>query len=237
MGFKIQYGDIADYAGLGVLAGKATAAREAVQRQAAMDRQVMQIQAQRASQERAQAHQKEMNDFDDYMDNMRYQASEAWELEKMGLRSRHDFEMVEAKREMDFQNQMQREQRQQQEMDAKLKAINEAEHLSPTERKDAIIKVRTGVTIPRKKRSPLETFLGEQPVRTGQPIGPQTQPMVNSLRSAMSNLDEASQKQLREIIARGNPAQIKAAYDRVKKTVAPGDLDVGPSARNIYRFG
>jgi len=109
-----------------------------------MDRQVLQVQAQAASQERAQAHQKEMADFDAYMDNLRYQSAEAWEVEKMELRSRHDFEMIEAKREMDFQNQMQREIRQQQEMDTKLKAINEAEYLSPTEKEDAILKVQTG---------------------------------------------------------------------------------------------
>jgi len=134
------------------LAGKATAAREAAARQAAIDRQVMQIQAQQASQVQAQAHQKEMAEFDAYMDNIRYQSAEAWELEKMELRSRHDFEMIEAKRELDFQNQVQREMRKQQEVEVKLKALAEKApvemggdgYLTAQQYQDGVMKIETG---------------------------------------------------------------------------------------------
>ena len=102
MAIKLTYGDVSGYAKLGVLAGKAKADTTAMQLQAAADRQVMQINAQRASQVQAQEHQKEMAEFDSYMDNISYQSGQAWELEKMELRSRHDFEMLESKREMDF---------------------------------------------------------------------------------------------------------------------------------------
>lgn len=194
----------------------------------------MQIQAQTATQQRAQAHQREMAEFDVYMDNIRYQSAEAWELEKMELRSRHDFEMVEASREMDFQSQMQREQRQQQEQDAKIKAIDETEWLSSDEKKAAKFKIMTGASLPRagKGVSPLESFLRE-PTRTGQPITPplkteltrtresQTEVMSNFLRTSIPRVDPESQKQLRAIVAEGNPAKIKAAYDRVQKIVAP----------------
>ena len=229
---KVEHGQVSDYARLGVLAGKATAAREAVARQEARDRQVMAIQAQAATQQRTQAHQKEMAEFDAYMDNIRYQSAEAWELEKMELRSRHDFEMGEAKREMDFQNQMQREQRQQQEMDTKLKAINEAEHLSPQEKEDAVVKIKTGVTIPRRtgeKVSPLESFLKTPTQRTAPPIkseitqvrGAETTTMVGFLKSAKGRLSPTSQASLQKIIDEGNPAKVRAAFNRIKGEVAP----------------
>ena len=158
MAIRVEHGQVSDYARLGVLAGKATAAREAAERQAAMDRQVMQIQAQQASQAQAQAHQKEMTEFDAYMDNIRYQSSEAWELEKMELRSRHDFEMVEAKKEMDFQNQMQREQRQQQEQDMKLKALADKApvemggdgYLSEDQYQAGVLKLKSGYAVPQR---------------------------------------------------------------------------------------
>lgn len=233
MAIRVEYGQVADYAALGVMAGEATAAREAVARQEARDRQVMAIEAQAATQARTQAHQKEMAEFGVYMDNIRYQSAEAWELEKMELRSRHDFDMVEARREMDFTNQMQREQRQQQEQDAKLKAIDETDWLSVDEKKAAKFKIMTGASLPRaEKVSPLESFLRE-PTRTGRQITPpikseiaqtresQTEVMSNFLRTSMPRLDEASQNQLKDIIARGNPTEIKAAYDKIRETVAP----------------
>jgi len=207
MAIRIEYGDVAGYAGLGVLAGKATAEREAVQRQAAMDRQVMQVQAQRASQERAQAHQKEMTEFDAYMDNIRYQSAEAWELEKMELRSRHDFEMIEAKREMDFQNQMQREMRQQQEMDAKIKAINEAEHLSAEERGDAILKVQTGVTIPRRTGQPIDDWRERyMNIAAGDIEKPKTSPgqVAVVLKQVLPTLNAVEQDSVRKVIAGGD---------------------------------
>jgi len=158
MAIRVTYGDVADYARLGVMAGQARAATEAVERQAAMDRQVMQIQAQRASQERAQEHQKQMAEFDAFLDIQKYQRAEAFELEKMELRSRHDFEMVEAKREADFQYQLQREQARKQEMEAKLKALASKApvemggdgFLSREQYEDAVIKVQTGVGVPQR---------------------------------------------------------------------------------------
>ncbi len=147
MAIKLTYGDVSDYAKLGVLAGKAKAETTSMQLQAAADRQVMQINAQRASQVQAQAHQKEMQEFDSYMNNIRYQSSEAWELEKMELSSRHDFEMIESKREMDFMSGLQQEQKQKQEMEVKLKAIQDAEHLSDREKELATLKLQTGVSV------------------------------------------------------------------------------------------
>ena len=149
MAIRIQHGDVADYARLGVMAGQAKAATAAVERQDIMDRQVMQLQAQAASQVRAQEHQKEMREFDSFLDMQKYMAAESFELEKMELRSRHDFEMIEAKREADFVYNMEREQRQKQEMETKLKAINEAPGWSEQEKEDARIKLTTGVSRPR----------------------------------------------------------------------------------------
>ena len=236
MAIRIQHADVADYARLGTLAGQAKAATAAVERQAATDRQVMQIQAQRASQERAQAHQKEMAEFDAFLDTQKYQASQAWEVEKMELRSRHDFEMVEAKREADFQYQIQREQQKKQEQEAKLKAIDEQEGWSDTEKHAARFKIITGASIPRTTGvSPLEELLGQQD-RTGTPIIPpikseitqtretETGVLSNFLRTAIPKLDTESQNQLKDIIARGNPTEIKRAYDRLRKTVAPETL-------------
>lgn len=157
---KISHGDVSDYAKLGTLAGQAKAATAAVERQATLDRQIMQIQAQRASQAQAQAHQKEMAEFDSYMDNIRYQSAEAWELEKMELRSRHDFEMLESKREMDFMSEIQREQRQKQEMDMKLKAISEAEHLSDREKEIATLRVQTGVGVQADRPAGKQSLFG-----------------------------------------------------------------------------
>jgi len=157
MAIRVTYGDVADYARLGVMAGQARAATEAVERQAAMDRQVMQIQAQRASQERAQEHQKQMAEFDAFLDTQKYQRAEAFELEKMELRSRHDFEMVEAKREADFQYQLQREQARKQEMEAKLKALASKApvemggdgFLSAEQYRAGYLKITTGASIPK----------------------------------------------------------------------------------------
>lgn len=177
MAIRIQYGDVAGYAKLGVLAGRAKADTTAMQLQAAADRQVMQIKAQRETQVRAQEHQKEMQEFDAYMNNLRYQSSEAWELEKMELRSRHDFEMTEAAREADFMSDLQHEQRQRQEMEMKLKAIQNAEHLSDREKEIARIRVQTGVGVQADrptKESPLAALYGQTgggiDIRTGQPL-------------------------------------------------------------------
>ncbi len=245
MAIKISYGDVSGYAKLGVLAGKAKADTTAMQLQAAADRQVMQIKAQRESQVRAQKHQVEMQEFDAYMDNIKYQSSEAWELEKMELRSRHDFEMLEGKREMDFMSELQREQRQKQEMDMKLKAIKEAEHLSDREKEIATIRVQSGVGVQADrltKENPLAALYGE---RTGQAIDPEvqrareqtdragaaskqeqalqaeTQRKADNLRKILPTLDAGSQAQVRRIIDSGDPDLINELYrsDALRKAV------------------
>ena len=238
---KISHGDVSDYARLGVLAGKAKADTTAMQLQAAADRQVMAINAQSVQQGKQQAHQKEMQEFDNYMDNIRYQSGEAWELEKMELRSRHDFEMLEAKREADFTSDLQREQRQRQELDVKLKAIQEAEHLSPREKEIATLRVRTGVGVQADrstgKVSPLAALYGEiNDTRTGQSVNPEvqaardqanqaetvdkgkqalqaeTQRKATNLRKALPTLDAGSQAQVRQIINSGDPVLIDELY-------------------------
>jgi len=75
MGIRVSHADVGTYARLGQLAGQATAAREAAARQDAINRQMMQIQAQTAAQERQLAHQKEMAEFDAYLDMHKYQAA------------------------------------------------------------------------------------------------------------------------------------------------------------------
>ena len=246
MAIELTYGDVSGYAKLGVLAGRSKADTTAMQLQAAADRQVMQISAQRASQVQAQAHQKEMAEFDSYMDNISYQSGQAWELEKMELRSRHDFEMVEAKREADFMSGMQREQRQKQELDVKLKAIQEAEHLSDREKEIATLRVQTGVGIQADratgKVSPLAALYGQ---RTGQPIDQdvqlardresqaetvdkgkqalqaETQRKADNLRKILPTLDAGSQAQVKQIIDSGDPALIDELYrsDELRKAI------------------
>ena len=267
MAIKIQYGDVAGYAGLGVLAGRAKADTTAMQLQAAADRQVMQINAQRASQVQTQAHQKEMQEFDSYMDNIRYQSGEAWELEKMELRSRHDFEMIESRREADFMADLQKEQRQKQEMEVKMKAIQDAEHLSDREKEIARLRVQTGVGVQADrstgKVSPLAALYGR---RTGQDIDPEvqaareqasqaetvstqeealraeTQRKADNLRKILPTLDAGSQAQIRKIINSGDPALIDELYrsDALRKAVTenkPTTTENRLDVRNLYRFG
>jgi len=157
MAIRVSHGDIRDYAALGVLAGKATAAREAAARQDVINRQMMQIQAQQVAQERQYAQQKEMAEFNAFMDMQKYQAAEAWELEKLQLRSRHDFDMAETAREAKFQYQLMQEQKQQQELDNKLKALAEKApvemggdgYLTAQEYQDAVMKVK-GLPTPKR---------------------------------------------------------------------------------------
>jgi len=266
MGIKLTYGDVAGYAALGVRAGRAEADTTGMKLQAAADRQVMQINAQRASQVRTQEHQKEMAEFDSYMDNIRYQSSEAWELEKMELRSRHDFEMFESKREADFLSDMQREQRQKQELDVKLKAIQEAEHLSLREKEIATLRVQTGVGIQADrltgKENPLAALYGQ---RTGQPIDQnvqsareqasqaetaptgkqalvaETQRKADNLRKILPTLDAGSQAQVRRIIDSGDPVLIDELYrsDALRKAVTKkgATTENRLDVRNLYRFG
>ena len=267
MAIKINYGDVSGYAKLGVLAGRAKADTTAMQLQAAADRQVMQIKAQRESQVRAQEHQKETQEFDAYMNNFRYQSSEAWELEKMELSSRHDFEMIEAKREADFMSEMQSEQRQKQEMEVKMKAIQEAEHLSDREKEIARLRVQTGVGVQADraggKVSPLAALYGQ---RTGQPIDQdvqlardqanqaetvatgkqalqaETQRKADNLRKILPPLDAGSQTQVRRIIDSGDPALIDELYrsDALRKAVTenrPTTTENRLDVRNLYRFG
>lgn len=227
------------------MAGRAKADTTAMQLQAAADRQVMGIKAQRETQVRAQEHQKEMTEFDAYMDNIRYQSSEAWELEKMELRSRHDFEMLEARREADFMSDMQKEQRQKQEIEMKLKAIQDAEHLSDREKEIARIRVQSGVGVQADrltKENPLAALYGQ---RTGQPIDSdvqrareqasqaetastqtqalraETQRKADNLRKILPTLDAGSQAQVRQIIDSGDPALIDELYksDALRKAV------------------
>jgi len=281
MAIRVQYGDVQDYAALGVLAGKATAAREAAARQAAIDRQVMQIQAQQASQIQAQAHQKEMAEFDAYMDNIRYQSAEAWELEKMELRSRHDFEMIEAKRELDFQNQMQREMRKQQEVEVKLKALAEKApvemggdgYLTAQQYQDGIMKIK-GLPVPKRtgtdfrkieqdyqyyldtvaqykkghdfKRGPGQrlgvgvldkkgkvireatpaerqqlAYAEKRLVETQQQLSPgiaqEKQSNIADLKSMFSKFDKDTQRQILDVIQRGDPSEIREALEVLRR--------------------
>jgi len=157
MAIRVQYGDVKDYAALGVLAGKATAAREAAARQDVMNRQMMQIQAQAAAQARQYEHQKEMAEFDAYMNTEKLKRAEAFELYKMEQRSLHDFDMVEAKRVALFQNQLQQDLRKQQEIDAKLETLAKKApvemggdgYLSAQEYQDAVMKVQ-GIPTPKR---------------------------------------------------------------------------------------
>lgn len=158
MAIRIEHGGIREYAALGTLAGQATAAREAVARQDVMTRQTRQIQAQRASQERAFAHQRERDEFDAYMNNLKYQSAQAWDLEKMEMRSRHDFDMVEARREATFRNQLDKEQRQEREVEMKLKAIDDTDWLSDEEKRTARAKIEYGITL----RQPTPLKPGEE---------------------------------------------------------------------------
>ncbi|MHA1409244.1 MAG: PT domain-containing protein [Candidatus Odinarchaeia archaeon] len=166
MAIRVEHGQVRDYAALGKLAGEATAAREQAARQAALDRQILSIQAQQAAQQRQYAQQKELREFDAFLNMEKLKRAEAFELHKMEQRSLHDFKMVEARREADFQNQMQREQRQQQELDAKLKALAEKApvemggdgFLTAEQYQDAVMKVQTGYAIKRPTIEKPRTF-------------------------------------------------------------------------------
>jgi len=281
MGIRVEHGQVSDYAALGVLAGEATAAREAAVRQDAMNRQAMQIEAQQAAQERQYAQQKEMAEFDAYLDIHKYQAAQAWEVEKMELRSRHDFDMVEAAREAKFQNQLMQEQRQQQELDTKLKSLAEKApvemggdgYLTAEDYQDAVMRVkglpvpkRTGVdfrqleqdvqyyfdTISRYKKghdfklgpgqrlgvgvldkegkvtreaTPEEkqqlAYAERRLAETQQQLSPgiarEKQSNITDLKSMFSKFDKDTQRQILDVIQRGDPSEIREALEVLRR--------------------
>lgn len=101
MGIRIQHGDLGALADLARLAGEAKASQRQADRSHQAMMQAQRLQAQQAADIRRGELQQEMAVFDEEMKaNARMQA-QSWELEKMAIRSRMDFEQQERRRIME----------------------------------------------------------------------------------------------------------------------------------------
>jgi len=122
----VTYGDVSDYAQLGIQAGQAQARREAADRNQQMAMQLMQQSAaQRRLDTEIQA-RKELAEFSSWMSTESQKRAMAWEQEKMELGARHDFDLIQARKEVDFEANLQAELKIKQERQRKLDALRMA---------------------------------------------------------------------------------------------------------------
>jgi hypothetical protein len=87
----------------------------------------------------------------------------AWEIEKMEMSSRHDFDMQEQERQVLFQRDLSQRMKEQDELDYKVKAIRESNILSAEDKELAMIQVLSGVPT-YNKATPQETNKTESPI-------------------------------------------------------------------------
>jgi len=128
MAIRVEHGTVAPVAQLALAAGRAETAKR-----------------------------KEMLAFQAMLSAEASQRAQLWELEKMEMRSRNDFALLERRREISEMDDIFEEQRKKRELQAKLEAIDKSEILSDREKADMRLQVMTGIR-PPKKLTPKQRF-------------------------------------------------------------------------------
>lgn len=157
MAFRFQYGTKA-VAEAGLAAGQAMAAREEYEQQMARDRQAMAIAAQAASQRRSQEHAIEMTEFRDMLGQEAEKRAQAWELEKMQIRSEGALRREQEEEDFYSQRQLARRAEEEDKLNAKLKAIDDSDILSDRQKAQMKLQVQTGIRL-SESTNPLAAFM------------------------------------------------------------------------------
>ena len=130
---RVGYEDVNSIGKLAQLAGEAQVQEREAQRTQALADRAAQMQ-----------NQKEMMQFQAQLNAEAQKRAMSWELEKMELSSRHDFEMQEQRRQMEFEVNLQKEFQQKAEFEKAVKEINEqiGHTITPEKGQDAIRRLR-----------------------------------------------------------------------------------------------
>lgn len=104
-------------------------------------------QRERESQALAIQQQKELAQFNIQLQTESEKRARAWELEKMEIASRNDFAMQEMERQAQFEMQLQKQIQEQQEMNAKIKAVQNSDIFDSEEKEEIITQMITGVPV------------------------------------------------------------------------------------------
>lgn len=115
MPIRVTHAPIEAYAELGRQAGQAEAARRA-------DEMSFQL----AQQQMAQAHERNIMEFQAFLAEEAEKRAQAWQVEKMELAARHDFEMVEARKQAYNDQQLANQMREEQQVKQKMSALDTA---------------------------------------------------------------------------------------------------------------
>jgi len=183
MAIRVEYTPVRALGELAQAAGQAQAQEAAAARAQQLQLQSMQSQAAMQRQLAAQQHQREMEDFKAFLALESEKRARAWQLEKIEMASRHDFDMLEKRKEMYWAQDLQQRLIKEQETLQKLKALDDAAEqgvIPPAKAAELKLQVRLGMT-PRwgeptsdpytaMLEEALEEILGEKP--TESPEGP-----------------------------------------------------------------
>jgi hypothetical protein len=151
MAFRREYTPIKEVGQLAYAAGRG----QRLQRQ-----QAVLLRAQELAEERKA--RRELAEFNKQLQMDMQKQAQAWEVQKMALRSQADFARQEQKRQNDFQLQEQQRIQQAQELERKRKLIMDSDTLTAAEKERALVELVTGVRIPQPKiLDPMEQFLAQ----------------------------------------------------------------------------
>jgi hypothetical protein len=129
---------------LGIQAGQAQAQREAADRSQQVTLQMMQNAAAQRRLETEIQSRKELAEFNSWLSTESQKRAMAWEQEKLELSARHDFDMLQATKEVNFETELQKGIKEKQERERKLEALERAlERKEITQEEYNIYRIRT----------------------------------------------------------------------------------------------
>ncbi len=146
----------------------------------------------------------------------------AWQQEKIELSNRHDFDLLEQRKEIENQLEVSADMRQKQKLDSKKEALNDAAErgdISLKEAEDEILRLELGLssTLGEKKETNIIQDALEERDRKKEVV---SQEQINTTELVQLGKDPdvppEDQKTINEVVARGDKVEIKVARDTMK---------------------
>lgn len=240
MAIRVSHGKVSDVGQLAQEAGRAEASQVEANRNQQITLQAMQNSARLQSQQMQINAQKEMADFQNFVNTEAEKRRYAFQVEREEMARVHDAEMIESRKQMLFDIENEKFLRANQEREANLNRLDtlRAEgKLSEEEYNKAYTEVETGYRI-KSESNPISAAMQnilnkEQGMQLGaskQSTDPVNELMlinaseetgrkVDYLREFSQQLNPIDQQRLQNIIATGKESSINQAFEEVKKNL------------------
>ncbi len=254
MAIRIQHGDVADFAKLGLLAGRAQASVRREQQEFQLTSQLLQQQAAADRQRIALESQREMQEFSAFIGKQSAMRSQAWDLEKIETRARNEFELKEQANAAEFQSKEMTRIRREQETEQKIASVHKAREsrdITEEQANGAILTLQTGISQfataalrPEKEEDPLKKLIREKLAGAGETLsGVAETPAVVKGKSASSvaflrqaltntNLTPEDRKTVQEAIDRGTPEEVEQVISALSSVEGVQDIEEFSAERN-----